>query len=140
MRYLGVDYGTERVGLATGEDSPFFVAAWRTVEPRDADDALRLVAEAAAEDGSEVIVVGLPYALAGGEEGETARAARAFAARLAELTGLEVRTEDERMTSVMADRMKRDYGGGGKKFDRDAVAAAIMLETHIESAERGVAS
>ncbi|MFC1639123.1 Holliday junction resolvase RuvX, partial [Patescibacteria group bacterium] len=111
-------------------------AAWRTVEPRDADDAVRLVAEAAAEDGSEVIVVGLPYALPGGEEGEIAQQTRAFAALLAERTGLEVRTEDERLTSVLADRMKRDYGSGSKKFDRDAVAAAVMLETHIETRKR----
>ena len=52
----------------------------------------------------ERIVVGLPVSL-NGTEGPAAAAARAFAAAVAEATGLPVELADERFTSVSAERV-----------------------------------
>jgi putative Holliday junction resolvase len=131
MRLLGVDYGTKRVGLAIGDTSPFFVEPLKTVE--GGEGAARRVADVAVEEDAEAVVVGLPISLAGHEAGETADKVRAFIAELKGITPLDIQTEDERMTTVIADRMHREFGTTSKKkFDRDAVAAAIMLETYIE--------
>ncbi|MBU1029471.1 Holliday junction resolvase RuvX [Patescibacteria group bacterium] len=131
MRLLGVDYGTKRVGLAIGDTAPFFVEPLKTIE--GGEGAAQRVAEAAIEEGAEMIVVGLPVSLAGHEGGETAEKVRVFIEELEQITPLEVCAEDERLTTVIADRMHREFGTSSrKKFDRDAVAAAVMLETYIE--------
>ncbi|MFH1047583.1 MAG: Holliday junction resolvase RuvX [Patescibacteria group bacterium] len=131
MRLLGIDYGTKRIGLAVGDTSPFFVAPLKTIES-DEDAALRIAA-IAAEEGAEKIVVGLPIALEGHETGETAALVREFIDELKRETNVPICTEDERLTTALADKLHREYGASRKqKFDRDAVAAAIMLETHVE--------
>lgn len=132
MRYLGVDYGTKRVGLAVGEDSPFFVEPLRTVEPSGPEDAAKMVAEAAVEEDAEAVVVGMPYSLKGGDQGSTAEEIREFLEFLGGKTGLKIETEDERMTTVMVERMRRESRGSTKGFDRDAAAAAVILESYIE--------
>jgi len=132
MRLLGVDFGTKRIGLAVGDTSPFFVEPLKTVE--GGVGAAQRVADAAKEEEAEVIVVGVPVALKGHEQGETSEQVFKFIPELEKLTDLEIRTEDERMTTVLADKLHREYGASKKKkFNRDAAAAAIMLETHIEN-------
>ena len=75
----------------------------------------------------------LVHDYAGHEGGETAEKVRVFIEELEQITPLEVCAEDERLTTVIADRMHREFGTSSrKKFDRDAVAAAVMLETYIE--------
>ena len=81
----------------------------------------------------EGVVVGLPTSLRGHEGGDTLEQVMDFVRRLSAVAGVPVSTEDERFTSVLAERMHREYGvSSGKKFDRDAVAAALILESHIE--------
>lgn len=136
MRYLGVDYGTKRIGLAVGEDSPFFVEALRTIEADGPESAAVAIAAAADEEGAETIVVGMPYALPGGDMGITAEAIREMIGALETKTGLQVVTEDERMTTALVERMRRESGGLKRKFDKDAAAAAAILETYIEKERR----
>jgi len=136
MRYLGVDYGTKRIGLAVGEDSPFFVGPLRTIGADGPEGAAKAVAAVAEEEGAGVIVVGMPYALPGGEAGKIAVQVREMVEALKKSTAAEVRTEDERMTTALVERMHRDSGASKKKFDRDAAAAAAILETYIERMRR----
>ncbi|MEA3249165.1 MAG: Holliday junction resolvase RuvX [Patescibacteria group bacterium] len=137
MKYLGVDYGTKRVGLAVGEDSPFFVEALCTVKAGGPEAAAGAVAAVAAEEETEVIVIGMPYALPGGDEGEIAGHVRRMVLSLEKNTGFDIRTEDERMTTALVQRLRRESGRSSKKFDKDAAAAAAILETYIERVRRG---
>jgi len=131
MRILGIDYGTKRIGLAVGDTSPFFVEPLRTIE--SSVDAAQRVADIAKEEDAELIVIGIPVALKGHEQGETSEHVFKFIPELEKLTDLEIHTEDERMTTALADKIHREFGASKtKKFDRDAVAAAIMLETYVE--------
>jgi putative holliday junction resolvase len=133
MRLLGVDYGTKRIGLAIGETSPFFVEPLTTVHETDYARAAQMVAEIAKEEGAELLVIGIPVALKGHEQGETSEQVHIFIPELKKKTNLEIVTEDERMTTALADKIHRQFGTSKKsKFERDAVAAAIMLETYIE--------
>lgn len=133
MRLLGVDYGTKRIGLAIGESTPFFVEPLKTVTETDQVKAAEAVAETAKEEGVETIVVGIPVALAGHEQGETADRVHGFMSELQKRTTAEIHTEDERMTTALANKLHREFGSSKKgQFDRDAAAAAIMLETFIE--------
>ncbi len=132
MRILGIDYGTKRIGLAVGETDSGMAFPLRTLA--NDGNLARAVSEVAAAAKSEdcaAFVVGLPLALKGGDAGETAALAKAFAAALKKLTGADVALEDERLTTALVERMRKDAGIAAKDFDRDAAAATVILESYL---------
>ena len=75
-----------------------------------------------------MIVVGLPVSLDGVER-DQAVAAREFAAELGAATEIEVETYDERLTT----RMAADSARAGASAPPDALAAAHLLESYLQS-------
>jgi putative Holliday junction resolvase len=76
--------------------------------------------------------VGLPVNM-DGSEGPMARHARNFAAKLAEAWRIEVKLQDERLSSFEAEgRLANSMSRGKKKPAIDAVAAAVILESYLE--------
>jgi len=133
MRLLGVDFGSKRTGLAIGDTSPFFVELLKTIATEDMASVVRAVTAEIEIEAVEGVVVGLPTSLRGHEGGDTLEQVTDFVRRLSLTAGVPVSTEDERFTSVLAERMRREYGvSSSRKFDLDAVAAALILETYIE--------
>jgi putative Holliday junction resolvase len=122
LRVLALDYGSARCGCAISDPTGTLARPLRAIEPPDA----AAVAELVSTEGAERVIVGLPTTLAG-EEGEQARASRAFAAELAQLLDVPVETYDERLTTRMAERSARE----GARADRDSLAAAHLLEAYL---------
>ena len=86
----------------------------------------------------DVIVVGDPL-LPSGEVGEQAERAREFVVWLRSWCGREVVQLDERLTSRMAERalLEADLRRADRKTKRDAVAAAILLQSWLEAGSPG---
>ena len=128
-RFLGVDYGAKRVGIAVS-DGLGMTAQPLEVVPRSV--AISRIAELAAEYKASTVVVGLPTGL-GGEEGSSAAAARALGDEI-EASGLDVVYLDERFTSRLAEGVLLE--SGLKRQDRrdtvDKVAAAIILQSYLD--------
>jgi putative Holliday junction resolvase len=124
MRILAIDHGAVRAGTAICDPSATIVRPLGVVSPPDAAE----VARVAAAEGAELIVVGLPVSLDGGE-GEQAAAARRFAAELAGLAEVPVETYDERLTTRMATQTAR----AGASAPADALAAAHLLEGFLSA-------
>ena len=76
MRILALDHGTARCGCAISDPSGTLARPLPVIEPPDP----HRVADLAAAEGAELVVVGLPVGLAG-DEGDQAGVAREFAAR-----------------------------------------------------------
>jgi putative holliday junction resolvase len=129
---LGIDVGSVRVGVAACDPGGSIATPVETVR-RGAGDVSRLV-ELAREYEAVELVVGLPVSLSG-SEGKAALAAREFAARLAEATGVAVRLVDERLSTVDATRTLRDAGLGGKRQRGviDQAAAVIILQGALDA-------
>lgn len=129
-RYLGVDYGTKRVGLALS-DPLGLTAQPLDVVPRS--EVVDRVRELVATESVAVLVMGLPTGLSG-DEGASAEQARELGAELAEATGVAVEYVDERFTSRMAEAALLE--SGMKRRDRkenvDKVAAAIFLQDYLD--------
>lgn len=127
---LAFDYGSKRIGVAVS-DALRITAGPLEVIPTE--DAMRHVARLVDEYRPTVIVVGLPVGLSG-REGPAAQAARAFGARVAAETGIEVEFVDERFTTHTAEKAMLE--GGVKRRDRrqkvDKVAAAVILRQYLE--------
>lgn len=121
MRWLAVDAGTVRVGLAICDREERVAVPLEIVSASAAYPAIRSIA---AREGVEGIVVGLPLHMAGGE-GQSAAMARRLGERIAKGLGLPVKYEDERLTSEEAVRL----GGRGRRSDD--LAAALILEQFL---------
>ncbi len=133
---LGIDVGTVRVGVAACDPDGIMAFPVATVA-RDAA-AIASVAALAAERAAVEIFVGLPLHLSGAE-GPSAADARAFAAAIAERTGIPVRLVDERMSTVSASRNMREAGRNAKsqRSSIDQAAAVVILDTALDAARRG---
>ncbi|MBK9118731.1 MAG: Holliday junction resolvase RuvX [Phycisphaerales bacterium] len=133
-RWLGVDYGTRRIGLAIGDDrsgiaSPLTTLAASGHAPTDA----RAVLQAVREHEADGVVVGLPLSM-DGTDSEQTRITRAFAAALQVCVPGPVELFDERLSSFQADAMLAETGvrRGRHKSLRDALAAQVILRTFLE--------
>ncbi len=141
-KYLGVDYGDVRTGIAECDPSGLIAAGIATVKEGGMRNTAERVAREAAERGCKKIVVGLPKNM-DGTEGFRAEAVRAFVELLKGLTDLPVDLYDERMSTMAAYRFLDGSGTFGKKRrdSVDALSAEIILQGYIDrersSAARG---
>ncbi len=136
-RVLGLDLGEARIGVAISDDDRRVavpVGTVRTGAPAD----VKAIAAIVREQGVTEIVVGLPLQLSG-EEGEAADHARTFAQVLGESLGLPVSLQDERLTTVEAERALAAAGVRGRERRRvvDQTAAAVILQAYLD---RGAAA
>jgi putative Holliday junction resolvase len=136
---LGIDPGDARIGVASCDPHGILATPVETV-PRGSGDLDR-VAALAAELGAEVIYIGLPRSLSGGE-GPAAGRVREFARELAaRLAPRELRLVDERLSTVTAEAVLRDRGKKGRKRRAvvDQAAAVVILQGAIDT-ERAAGS
>ena len=142
MRYIAIDLGDKRTGLAIGDAQTRIVTPLEVLESpiavRAGEQLLEDLAEAigaqASSNARASLVFGLPLNM-DGTEGPRAKLVRDFAARLGAKTGRTVHFQDERLTSADADWSMARSGmtRGEKKAKRDALAAAIVLRDFLES-------
>lgn len=133
MRYLAVDLGEKRTGLAVGDDLSNMVSPMKVIEvPRG--DLLDAVHEAIEDADADAIVIGLPINM-DGTEGPAAKQTRVFGEELAQATNLPVHYQDERLTSYAADQRMARTGRTHKqkKSIRDALAAAEILRDFLDA-------
>jgi len=100
------------------------------------------VAEVVAEVGAGLVVVGLPLSM-DGSEGPAAKAALAEAEALRTVLDVPVECQDERLTSVTANRSLTEAGVTGRRRQKarkagavDQAAAAVLLQSWLDSPDR----
>ena len=132
MKYLGLDYGTKTVGVAI-TDPTGTVVRELTVIRREKRKALRRtlagIEEIISKEKVEMIIIGMPFNM-DGSEGERALDARNFGEMVGRRTGLPVRFQDERLTTVRAEEImdEKDLKDVRKrKACVDSYAAAVIL-------------
>jgi putative Holliday junction resolvase len=132
-RFLGVDFGTRRIGLAISDEAGVLAFPAGTLQRRGLARDLAALRELVTERGVVGIVVGLPLHLSG-RRGPEAEAAERFAQELAAATGVPVELLDERWTTLEAQRALRDTGArrARRREAVDSVAAAILLRAWLE--------
>lgn len=133
MRYLGIDLGRARIGLALADDVLRTAQPLRVV-PRRGDEAdVRSLREVAQEYEVTRAVLGLPLNM-DGSEGASARMSRAFAPRLEAALGVPVELFDERLSTFEAEDRLRAQGVPARdvKGRVDAQAAAVILQGWLD--------
>jgi putative Holliday junction resolvase len=136
MRWLALDVGTSRVGLAVCDAGERVVTSLRPVAfpgPEGIAVALLPIIE---EYGIGGLVVGVPVTRGGAGRGE--RRVAEVAAHLRSL-GLPVQGEDERGTTAAAEALLREAGVPRRRWSLlvDGVAARLILEAFLARRNRG---
>lgn len=134
MRYLGVDYGLKRVGLALTDPDGVLAYPYSVIEWERRDDLFQRLLEVIVAERVEAVVVGLPLALDGSDT-ETTRMVRNFVQRLTRRIDLPVHLADERLSSWEAEEAMKEAGVSWKKRKRhlDSEAAARILKSFLEN-------
>ncbi|MCC7541500.1 MAG: Holliday junction resolvase RuvX [Deltaproteobacteria bacterium] len=144
-RALGVDPGERRVGLAISDEDGVIAQPLSTLTRRGDAQVASEIAKLVREREVATVVVGLALRL-DGSEGERARRARALVAALRRAVhdGVDVVTQDERLTSVAAERALGEAGVREKQRRRegltDRVAAALLLQAFLDERRASLAS
>ena len=133
MRFLAVDYGTVRIGLAVSDALGVIAQSLPFVSATDAEKAAEEIAGICAERQVDGIVVGLPLRT-DGKEGDAAQGARRLGARIAAATALPVEFFDERLTTKLATRVLQEGKASRRrrKAAVDSLAAVILLQGYLE--------
>lgn len=132
-KYLGVDYGDKRTGLAECDISGLIAGGIGTISEGGMRKTAIKVAEEAEKRSCKKIVIGLPKNM-DGSEGPRADVIKAFGALLSELTKIPIDYYDERMTTMVAYRFLGETGTYGKKRKDtvDTLSAQIILQNYID--------
>ncbi len=132
-KYLGVDYGDKRTGLAECDVSGLLASGIGTVSPGGMRNTAILVAKEAESRSCKKIIIGLPKNM-DGTEGERVEVIRAFAELVREYTQIEIDFFDERMSTMVAYRFLGETGTFGKKRRAavDTLSAEIILQGYID--------
>lgn len=122
MRYLGIDYGTKRVGIATSDESGTFAFPKLILARENAVEAIRELVE---KERIGAVILGDTRSLAGASNTITPEA-EAFKAELSRTLSIPVETMWEAWSSHEAAR----YAPTAEKDD--SAAAAIILQRYLD--------
>jgi putative Holliday junction resolvase len=131
MRFLGVDWGSKRVGLAIADHDTFAVPL-RTIERRP--NIMETIRKEIEAEEVDEIVMGLPINM-DGTEGPAALRVRQAAKDLSSHCQKPVHLWDERLSSFEAEQRLLDAGAGPKKSRAvvDQLAAAVILQSFLDA-------
>lgn len=133
-RFVGLDVGERRIGVAVSDPLGMTAQPHEVVERRGARvDILALMEKL---QGFEIagFVAGLPLEMSGNEGSQVERV-RTFCERLEKTTGIPVAYQDERLTSVQSERLLESAGVRRERRRGllDKMAAALILQAWLDS-------
>ena len=132
-RVLGLDLGDARIGVSVSDDDRRMAVPLGTIHTGAPAD-LKAVAKLVVEHAATAVVVGLPLSMSG-ERGSAAAKADAFADALRSILVVPVELQDERLSTVEAERGLRDAGVTGRERRNvvDRTAATVILQAWLDA-------
>lgn len=131
MKYLSIDYGQKRTGLAVSDSTGQMVFALTTLFMKTKEEFFAKLLDIIDKEKIQAVVIGLPVP----EDGKyslSLRQTQNFALRLRRRTTLPLYFMNEELSSFMAEELLRTTGHKKdlRKFT-DQVAACIILESFL---------
>lgn len=135
MKYLAIDYGKRRTGLAVCDAQETMAFPFDVLH--DQKNLVRRIEQIVASEHIEAIVLGLPLNM-DGSQGPQAKQVLTFAKQLEQYVRIPVHFQDERLSSFGAEEKLQATGlSKAKQRERlDAVAAAEILQAFLEERKR----
>lgn len=137
MRILGLDYGTKTLGIAVSDLTNTIATSLYTIRYENMDEIFNKISSLITDYDINKIVVGYPKNM-NNSLGESANRAIELKKMLEEKFNVEVCLQDERLTSVTANRVLIDANISRKKRKTvvDKLAATIILQNYLDINKR----
>ncbi|MDP7008865.1 MAG: Holliday junction resolvase RuvX [Phycisphaerales bacterium] len=134
MRFLGVDLGDKRTGLAIADEEPPMVHPIQVLDIPIGEQLVDAIIHAIETHCADAIVLGLPLDM-DGSVGPRAKLTKEFGEKITSKTTVDMYFQDERLTSVAAEEHLSQSGRTHKqkKKVRDAIAASEILSDFLAS-------
>ncbi len=131
MRYLAIDFGDKRTGLAICDPAETIASPFAVIEGQK--DLIKKIIDTVKSEKVEAIVLGLPLNM-DDSKGPQAERVFSFAEQLKAHLQIPVHFQDERLTSFAAEEKlaAAELTRKKKKKRLDAVAAAEILQAFLE--------
>jgi len=132
MRYLAIDYGNKRTGLAICDHSETIASPLAVIVSRK--ELLNRIIDIVKTENVDAIVLGLPLNM-DDSAGPQAKLVRKFADQLKKHLDLPIHFQDERLSTFGAEQKLADFDFTRKKKKQrlDAIAAADILQTFLDA-------
>ncbi|MQF48726.1 Holliday junction resolvase RuvX [SAR202 cluster bacterium AC-647-N09_OGT_505m] len=131
--FLGLDVGERRIGVAVGDSAGIVVTPLPAIQRSGLEEDFKSVVRLTEEHQAKAVVVGIPISL-NGRMGPQARLVLRFIQDLARWSPVPVYSQDERFSTVEAERLLREGGHqpSREKSLRDSASAAVILRAYLE--------
>ena len=136
MRYLAIDYGTKRTGLAICDPTETIVSPLAVI--RSEKGLLEKISEVISSENVGAVVLGLPLNM-DNSQGPQAKLVLKFAEKLRKSLRIPVHLQDERLSSFGAQEklLSADLRKSKVVERLDAVSAAEILDAFLEQKRPG---
>ena len=124
MKYLAIDYGESKVGLALGDDETHLALPYKIIKNAGWEKLFEELRDIIRAENIEQVIVGLPLNTRG-ESSQQSQNVRKFAAELSNQIEPEITLADEMFSSQAAKKL-----GAGKRDDD--IAAMVTLQTYLD--------
>ena len=136
MRVMGLDVGSKTVGVAISDPLGFTAQGVEIIKIDEEGEEFGFdrLGELVKEYKVEKFVVGLPKNM-NNTEGPRVEASKAYGDKIKEIFGIPVDYQDERLTTVQAERMlveQADVSRGKRKKVIDKLAAQLILQNYLD--------
>ena len=134
MRILAIDHGTKRMGIAISDEMRTIAQPLEYIAAEPLDKFFDRLAQIIADKQVSLIVIGVPRNM-DGTYGPAAVKVQEFVTALKEVVTVPIKSWDERLTSVQANRylIEADVRRSKRKEKVDKTAAAILLQSYLDS-------
>ena len=134
MRVLAIDHGTKRMGVAISDELRTIAQPMEFIPAEPWTHLLERLRQIIRDKEVGLILVGMPRNM-DGSYGPAAAKVREFVAQLGKDVPLPIRTWDERLTSVQANRFLQEANvrGARRKQRVDQTAAALLLQSYLDA-------
>lgn len=133
MRILGLDIGEKTIGVAVSDPMGWTAQGIKTIRRTGIKNDIKEIIDIVKEYNVEKIVAGLPKNM-NGTLGPTSEKIMNFCEKLKNKSGMEIIYQDERLTTVAAEKMLigADVSRKKRKEVIDTVAATYILQGYLD--------
>ena len=136
-KIIGLDIGTVRIGIATSDILGILASSYEVYKRRNMYLDVRYMKTIQDKLDADTFVIGLPLKL-DGSEGESVQMVREFAEELSKITDAKIVFQDERLSTVSAERILIESNMRREKRKNvvDQVAATIILQNYLDKIKK----
>ena len=133
MKFLGIDLGEKRIGLSISDELGITAQGLPTISSTNEEENFKKIKIILNQYNIERIILGLPKNM-NGTLGKQAEKVLSFAQKIKENYQIPIEFEDERLSTLKAEKMliQADQSRKKRKKNIDKISAIIILQTYLD--------